>query len=500
MYPSDLLRGTALLTITGICSQILGFLYRIALSRLIGAENMGLFQLIMPVYSLLLSLTAVGLNSAVSTLTAHRLAMNDRAGVKTLTNCCISWFLLAAGGAGIVLALGSDPVSVYILGDARAQLGLILLVPCLLLTGIENLQKHFFYGTGNVRVPALLDLIEQVIRITAVLTLLIVFLPQDPERTIGLIICGMAICEIFSACTLTFFFRRSMRDVSTRREEGLGRRVAGVALPITGAALLNDLLSSADAILIPRLLVAGGLSVSDSMSQYGILFGMTAPLLCLPTAFIGSLGSILAPTLARSLARGQIALARQTISRCQRMSSILLFPLLAWLCAVGPELGASLFREPAAGRFILPMAIGVALNSHRSILACALNGAGHQALSALHCLVSDAVQLLFTIGTVKTCGLAGYISGYLVSSVVTLLLDHHALSKVLGSARSQLLLAFSCAPAAALMGLCAHTLFHLLLEHSIPLVPSLGICALFSTVFYLICLWGCGILPRTSRR
>lgn len=62
-----------------------------------------------------------------------------------------------------------DPISVYLLGDARTQLGLILLLPCVALTGVENIHKHFFYGTGVVRPPAVVELMEQFIRAAAVL-------------------------------------------------------------------------------------------------------------------------------------------------------------------------------------------------------------------------------------------------------------------------------------------------------------------------------------------
>ena len=55
----------------------------------------------------------------------------------------------------------SDPISVYLLGDARTQLGLMLLVPCAALTGVENIHKHFFYGAGLVGPPAVVELLEQ---------------------------------------------------------------------------------------------------------------------------------------------------------------------------------------------------------------------------------------------------------------------------------------------------------------------------------------------------
>lgn len=500
MRSSGLFHETALLTAAGICSQILGFFYRIALSRLIGAENMGLFQLIMPLYALLLSATAVGLNSAVSTLTARRLALRDRAGVKTLTDRCIGYFLLLGGGAGCLLALGSDFVSTALLGDARTQLGLILLVPCLLLTGVENLQKHYFYGTGQVAVPALADLAEQLVRIAAVLALLLCFLPQNPERTIGLILCGMVICEVFSACVMTALFRRATRDVRLRREPGLGRLVAGIALPISGTCLLNSLLSSADAVLIPRLLVAGGRPVGQAMEEYGVLFGMTAPLICLPTVLIGSLGMTLTPTLARLTARGQTDLARRTAVQCQRTAALLLLPLLCFLAAVGPEVGEALFQEPSVGRFLLPMAVGVALNAQQSILASVLNGLQRQRTAALHCLLCDGAQLLFTLLTVRTYGLPGYLLGYLAASALAAALHRRAVNAALGAGGAPLSAALAPLPAAVLTGLCAHTLFHCLLDRGLPLPLALAVCALFSAILCAAALAGCGLLPRRGDR
>lgn len=75
---------------------------------------------------------------------------------------------------------------------------------------MENLHKHFFYGAGLVRPPAIVELVEQFIRTAAVLGLLLFFLPQYPERVVGLIVLGMVICEVFSACTLSVLYRRRL--------------------------------------------------------------------------------------------------------------------------------------------------------------------------------------------------------------------------------------------------------------------------------------------------
>ena len=172
-----MLYGALLLTATGLLNQALGFVYRIFLSRLAGSEIMGLYQLVMPVYSVLLSVTAVGLTAAVSSLTSEYRALgNFTAAGQVLRRCLVLLAALLALPALAVVLL-SDPISVYLLGDARTQLGLLLLLPCILLTGVENLHKHAFYGAGMIRPPAFTELLEQVVRTCAVLGLLLAFLP-----------------------------------------------------------------------------------------------------------------------------------------------------------------------------------------------------------------------------------------------------------------------------------------------------------------------------------
>ena len=88
-------KGALFLTALSAISQVLGFFYRVALSRLVGAEVMGLYQLIMPVCSVIMSLTAVGLTAAVSNLTSQHLALgNRRAADQTIAACLKFFFLL----------------------------------------------------------------------------------------------------------------------------------------------------------------------------------------------------------------------------------------------------------------------------------------------------------------------------------------------------------------------------------------------------------------------
>ena len=248
---------------------------------------MGLYQLIMPAYSIFLSIAVTGLTVAVSSLSAQYAAVENHRGVWQILLAALRGLVLLWLPLALAVGLFNRPIAELLLGDTRTRLGLVLLLPVLLLTGVENLTKHHFYGIGEVRLPAAVELGEQFVRTAAVLGLVWLLLPEDPGLTVGLIVLGMLVSEVFSSSTLTLLRRR--REGGTRRSgDGvpaglLRRQMARVAIPVGATALLGNLMGSANSVLIPRKLMAAGLSESAAMSEFGVVFGMTMPMLTLPS-------------------------------------------------------------------------------------------------------------------------------------------------------------------------------------------------------------------------
>ena len=492
-------RGALFLTALSAVSQLLGFGYRVVLSRLVGAEVMGLYQLIMPVYSVLLSLTAVGLTSAVSNLTPQHLALGNRRGAEQTLATCLRIFALLLLPVGAAVVLGSDAISVYLLGDARTQLGLILLVPCVALTGVENFHKHCFYGAGLVRPPAVVELLEQLVRTAAVLSLLVLFLPQYPERVVGLIVGGMVICEIFSSCTLVVLHRRRRGAGPLPGPGEAGRlrrrRVLAVALPMGLNALLGNLLGAANAALIPQELVAGGADRSDAIAQFGVVCGMTMPMLSLPIVFLGAINLVLMPRLARATALGRTGEIRRLISQAVRLVSVLTLPAMALMVVLGPDLGRAMFHQEGVGDYLLPLAAATAMGCYGSVLAACLNGVGSQRAVAAISLLGGGVQLLFTLALVPLpgVGMGGYVAGAVVSTALELALCLCRACRRTGL-RPQLF-QWAVAPglAALLAGLTGNLLFRFLRDSGLALPPAGLASLLFLLLLYLAALQAQGV-------
>ncbi len=499
-------RGTLFLTALGTVSQILAFFYRAALSRLAGAEVMGLYQLLMPVYSVLLSVTAVGLTSAISNLTSQHLALGNRKAATQNVSACLKIFvlLLLPVGAGVIFA--SDAISVKLLGDARTQLGLILLVPCVALTGVENFHKHFFYGAGMVRPPAVVELLEQFIRTAAVLGLLMLFLPQYPERAVGLIVTGMVLCEVFSSLTLLWLYRRHMARMG---RSGAGepvrvrwRRIWGIALPVGLNALLGNLMSAANAALIPRKLVESGLTRGDAVSRFGIVCGMTLPMLALPTVFLGPLNLVLVPRLARANALGRGGEVQRLAGRAVAAVSVLTLPAMALMTVLGGDLGRMMFGQERVGEYLVPLAATMALSCYCSVLASILSGVGRQQATACISLLGSAVQLVFTLALVPLpgVGMAGYVTGALVCAVAEAALCFWCAVRY-GALRPELFQWLTAPGLSALLAaLTGNLLLRCLKDSGLHALLACAVVFLFSTVLYLAALHAQGVRPTEILR
>lgn len=499
-------KGALFLTALSAVSQLLGFGYRVILSRLVGAEVMGLYQLVMPVYSVLMSLTAVGVTSACSNLTSQHLALGNRKAADQTISTCLKLFFLALLPIGTTVILGSDAISVYLLGDARTQLGLILLIPCVALTGVENLHKHFFYGSGVVRPPAIVELLEQFVRTLAVIALLVFFLPQYPERVVGLIVAGMVICEVFSSCALVLLYRRRMgrRALSGKGEPGRvrRRRVLSIALPVGLNALLGNLLGAANNTLIPQKLVEGGVDRSAAMSQFGVVCGMTMPMLSLPIVFLGALNLVLVPRLSRACALNRPAEIRRLASQAVSAVSLLTLPAMALMVVVGPDLGRAMFHQEGVGEYLIPLAITVAMNCYCSVLCASLNGVGRQRTVAVISLLGGGVQLLFTLALVPLpgVGMAGFVAGAAASTALELGLCLWQLVREVGLEVRPFQWLTAPGLAALLAGLTGNLLFRYLKDTGLAPVPAGLGTLVFALVLYLAALQAQGVRAREVLR
>jgi stage V sporulation protein B len=488
--------GVAVLSVVGLITQIIGFAFRVALGRAIGAEAMGLYQLVLPVYSVVMSLVASGAAIAVSKLTAAYAATGDTTSIRQLLNRSTMIFLVFFAAMSALVIPGADWISVTLLRDARTYTAILLLLPCILFTGIENIHKSHFYGLKNIIPPAFSETAEQIARTMAVLGLLQFFKPAYEEQTVALVVLGMVICEIVSSSMLVVWYRASQKPNAGRNTPGVGKpfRVMGkemfqVAAPIAAAGLITSLLGSATSVIIPQRLTASGMDAAASLSAFGVVFGMTMPLLALPFAFLSAISLNMLPRVAERAAlrdtAGVCDGARQTL----RVTGLILLPAAALLIPLGPSLTEALFRQEAAGRYIAPLMIGTVLTGYQAVLGSLLSGMGLQSKTAANLVLAGVLHLMLTwvLVGVPDLRLVGYVIASIASAAVGMLCCLLDLYKATGVCIHWKRDLFRPGLASVAAALAAHWVFARL--HSPdegPIVNTLICLALGTTVYWIL--------------
>lgn len=486
------------LCLSSIGLQLIGFIYRIGLSRFGGAEVMGMYQLIMPAYSVIMSFTMSGLTLAVSRLCAQYQANNDPGGVRGVVRFSQLVFLCLFACAAVPVCLFPDLLASVVLGEPKIKAALLLLLPCLFLTGFENIFKSCFHGIKYIVPPIVSELTEQIVRTIAGLGLLIVLCPKDPGYATALIVLGMVISEVFSVVILTSFYKKtqhtSLRSPGALHiPQGMFGKVAAIAVPVSSAGLLNNFLSSATTILIPNRLMAAGISAQEAMSSFGIMVGMTMPLLLLPTAFIYPMTTVLLPRFSQYSARNQIAQTKRKAGKAIQITSMLISASLAIMLPLGNVLAQVIYKQPSAGEHILALSIATFFTFYHITTGSILNGIGMQKQSSASIVVTGISEILFTWFTVGTLGIGGYALACIGSEVLGVAMNfywviRHAKIKI--QWKNWFITPFLSGTAA---GCCTYLLFSRLSATAIPQAATLILCILCALLVFCACLYFLGV-------
>lgn len=435
----SLLAGALTLTAAGLLARILGFFYRIFLSRTIGAEGIGIYQMIFPVYGICFSLCAGSLQTAISRFTAA-----DREHAKRIL---FTGFLISFSLSLIFMALiegFSRLIAVHILMEPRCASLLTVMALCFPCVSIHACISGYYYGNEQVHVPAAAQLAEQCVRILTVYLVSAVLTEQGKPVTVRVAVLGLVAGEAASAVfTLLSFLllcgeprAASARPGSRPAIASIAAPLMALALPLMANRLVMNLLQSAEAILIPSRLSLSGLTHSQSLSIYGILTGMAMPFIMFPSAIVNSLAVVLLPNVARQQSSGNHSAISETISMSFRCSLYMGILCIGIFTVFGEELGLQVFKNRDAGIFISILAWLCPFLYLATTMGSILNGLGKTSVTFFHNLIALTVRLLFVFWGIPVFGIRACLWGMLVGELLLALLHLISLTKLIPFSRN----------------------------------------------------------------
>lgn len=436
MKRNSMVTAAFILTLTGFISRILGFFYRIFLSRTIGAEGLGIYQMIFPIYGICFSLCAGSIQTAISRFTA---ADEGRAKKTLLVGFSIS-FSLSLILAAFIWRFSGVLADRVLMEPRCAPLlpALALAIPC---TSVHACICGYYYGREKVHIPAFSQLVEQCIRIFTVFLLADICREKGIELTVSLAVAGLVAGEAGSALfTLLSFLlcRKSdgtvgkvLKNVGNISYSAIAGPLMALALPLMANRLVMNLLQSAEAILIPSRLAVFGLSQSQAISIYGVLTGMAMSFIMFPSTIVNSLAVVLLPTVARDQSSGNDSGIQRSIAMSFRYSLYMGILCIGIFTVFGEHLGMEVFRNKDAGIFITILAWLCPFLYLATTMGSILNGLGRTSATFFHNLAALLLRLGFVVFGIPRFGIYAYLWGMLASELLLSLLHILALKKTI---------------------------------------------------------------------
>ena len=418
-----LLKGTLLLTGAGFITKIIGFIYRIFLSQTIGAEGMGIYQLIFPIHTLCFALSVGGIQTAISRFTAARASLQDEQGARDIF---VLSGILSTAIALIVSLILYDNASwfaVHILLEERCTSLLKLMVFSIPMGTLHSCVNGYYYAKKKMSIPAASQLLEQCARVGVSYGLFLILTEQGLSITPMLAVAGLVggelVSMIFSLLVILWDYRKAGYRLRNLRSPGKDmKEILAFSFPLTCSRLLVNVLHSIESVLIPGHLRLYGLDNGSALSIYGVLTGMALPLILFPSAITNAVSTVLLPSVAEQQAVGNHQAIRRAIFLSAKYCLILGFLSTAFFFFSGDFLGLALFKNEFAATFIKTLAFICPCLYLSGTLSGILNGLGAANQSFILNTLGLGVRIAFVFFIIPEYGIQGYLWGLIVSELL----------------------------------------------------------------------------------
>lgn len=303
--------GVAILSIAGLVCKIVGALYRVPLSHIIGEEGMATYQLVFPTYNLLLTISSAGFPAAISQMVSACLAKDDAISAKRVFKAAF-WLLLAVGFLGTLLMIVFSPQLAAYTKDPATQPGFVAIAPALLLVCLLSAYRGFLQGQHDMVPTAVSQLIEQVGKVAICLPLSYFGMKISVAYAAAGMLLGTSIAEAVALVYMVIMKRKNQEHFQTLEQKieqdsswNPFWQLLIVSIPVTLGSCIVPLSGFIDSgMVLRRLTESAGVAMNVAKPLYGAYSGYVLTLINVPTAIATALCTSLVPSISQAYSVG----------------------------------------------------------------------------------------------------------------------------------------------------------------------------------------------------
>ncbi|MDR1027958.1 MAG: polysaccharide biosynthesis protein, partial [Clostridiales Family XIII bacterium] len=345
MVKKTFMHGALILTAAGVISKILGAFFRIPLANLIGAEGMGYYQAVYPVYTLLLTISIAGFPVAVSRMVSERVAFKDYYGAHRVFRVSLAVMTVLGAALFLALFLGADLVIGYVETLSGAVYAMRAIAPALFFVTVMSAYMGYFQGMRNMKPSAAVQIVEQFFRVLIGLLLAFFLVASGKEYAAAGAMFGATAGAAAGFILILIIYRGVMKQQSFKTRIAESRRafrgerqslsrvlylLFAISVPITIGSAIMPIMSNIDLAIVANRLSDAGWEPEQVRAMYGQLTGMAAPIINLPQVVTQAIAISLVPTVTTAFKTEDMPFLRHNVVLGIRTTMLLGLP-----CAVG---------------------------------------------------------------------------------------------------------------------------------------------------------------------
>lgn len=292
MKKNNFMKGTLILSVGAIFAKIFSAIYRIGITRILGGEGIGLYQLVFPLYSLCVVLATAGLPMAISKVIAK-----SKSNGKSVVKRCLLFVILISLILSFILLTTSKSLAKF-QGEASISICYIILAPSIILVSACSVLRGYFQGIGNFTPSAVSNIIEQFVKLSVGLILSLSLIGISLLASIIGAMISIVFSELISLIILIIYYNKYKSNENLETNLSLKSLLKDI-LPITLTNIIMPIATFIDSILVVNLL---NVNFSQSMSifLYGLESGAVSSLVSLPSIFSFAIASVILPNITSS--------------------------------------------------------------------------------------------------------------------------------------------------------------------------------------------------------
>ena len=419
MKKRNLLINVVLLTASTMTLGFIGMGFRIYVANKIGAEGMGLFQLIMSINIVCQTLAISGIRVTMTRLVAEEIGKGNKHLIKNIVIKGLLYTLFFSIITGILLFNLSEFISTTWIQDKRAIIPLKILSCALPFVGISCCLNGYFYGCRKVIKCISADIIETLVMISTVLLCITSFSTGRLDYTCALITVGSAvgnICSAVYAYTLYIFEKKHITTAKNNTNKYSFFKITRIAIPLAFSSYIQTSLKTVEDILIPKSLRLYGSSDSMSLSIFGMVKGMVMPLLVFPSIFLASFSTLIIPEIAEANALNKKNTINYIISKVIKFTMIIAIFATGIFIIFSNELGVALYKSEDVGYLLKILAPLIPFMYLDKIVDGSLNALDLQVTTLKYNIIDMFVRISAITFLIPRYGIKGFVLVLFIST------------------------------------------------------------------------------------